>query len=122
MHGGNRYQTRLAKSDQRLGHELRRQMRFSCIGRFFQIEAGAKGLARAAQNEDALVRLVGRDFDRGDQLIKQLDGKGVASLGTIERHHRDLRCLFFDENNGHGQLEIQNWKPVASVIVDLKLG
>ena len=40
------------------------------ISCFLQIEPGAKSRARAAQNQDALLRLIGSDFDRRDQIIE----------------------------------------------------
>ena len=76
-------------------------MRIGLILRFFQVEPRAKSCARAMQDENSLTRFVRCDSNGSGQFCEQLNRQGVPPLGAVKRHHGDLRCLFFDENDRH---------------------
>ena len=80
----------------------------------FQIEASAKCRARPAQYHYAFIRLLGRDFDRGNQFVQQLNRQGVAPFRTIQGHDRDLRTLFLDQNDWH-KSEVTHQKSAISI-------
>ena len=61
------------------------------VRRFNEIQAGAKGGARAAENQDAELLLCGEGFHCRAQRFQQLDRQRVAALGAIEGE--DCRCL-----------------------------
>ena len=61
-------------------------MRFRFVGRFFQIKAGAKSLAGAAQDQNTLLFIRSGDVNRGSQLGQQFDRERVTTLGAIQSH------------------------------------
>ena len=91
-------------------------MRFFRISRLFQIQTGAKCSTRAAQDQDALLLISGRGFDFGGQLGQQFNRERVAALWTIQRENRDLRSLFFDENDWH-RSEVRGQKARSEMLI-----
>jgi hypothetical protein len=68
---------------------------------FDQIEASAKGFTRAAENYYALGRFRRCTLEGGCQIAHEFNCKGIPAFRPVQREERDLRRLFFDENDWH---------------------
>jgi hypothetical protein len=65
MYRSDRNKTCLVDGYQSVGDHLGGRMRFCMIDRFLQIQSGTKCCPCSAQNDHALLQLIGSDLDSG---------------------------------------------------------